>query len=107
MRVRWNDLAKKQLRQVICYVRQNYGKTSKDQFLIKLRGINQLLSNNPYLGKTEFLLVSHFKDYRSLLVTPINKIIYHINNDHIEVVAFWDTRREPKSLINDLEAWED
>lgn len=101
MRVRWNDQAKKQLRQVIFCVRESFGKTSKDQFLFKIRRINQLL-RNPYLGK-KILLVSRSKDYRSILVTPINKIIYHINNDPIEVVAIGDTRREPKTLVKDLE----
>ena len=32
-----------------------------------------------------------------------NKIIYYIENDTVNIVAFWDTRREPKTLIKDSE----
>lgn len=34
--------------------------------------------------------------YRSIVVHQHNKIVYRIVDRHIEVVAFWDTRREPK-----------
>jgi hypothetical protein len=34
-------------------------------------------------------------EYRSIVVNRLNKIVYLINNDDIEIVDFWDTRREP------------
>ena len=34
-------------------------------------------------------------EYRSIVVNRLNKIVYWINNDDIEIVDFWDTRREP------------
>ena len=33
--------------------------------------------------------------YRSIVVNRLNKIVYWINDDVIEIVDFWDTRREP------------
>lgn len=33
---------------------------------------------------------------RSIVVNRLNKIVYWINGDVIEIVDFWDTRREPK-----------
>ena len=103
MRVKWNNQAKEQLRQASYYVRRNFGKTARDSFISKIRQLNNLLCSNPFIGKTEPLLASRPTDYRSIVATPINKIVYRFNGKHIEVVAFWDTRREPKALIKDLE----
>ena len=61
-----------------------------------------LLESAPYLGKEEPLLENTPILYRSLVVNEINKLVYYINNDFIEIVALWDTRREPKTLIKDL-----
>ena len=37
-------------------------------------------------------------NHRSIVVNSMNKMVYHIVDDHIEVSAFWDVRREPSSL---------
>ena len=34
--------------------------------------------------------------YRCVVMNHYNKIIYRITDDVIEIVDFWDTRREPK-----------
>lgn len=103
MRVRWNDQAKEQLRQASYYIRRNFGKNTRDSFISRIRQLNKQLCSNPLLGKEEPLLASRPINYRSIVATPINKIVYHINGKHIEVDAFWDTRREPNTLIKDLE----
>ena len=36
--------------------------------------------------------------YRSYVVNRLNKIVYFVKEDHIEVADFWDVRREPKKL---------
>lgn len=103
MRVSWNDLAKEQLRQASYYILKAFGKDIREGFLLEVRHTNSLLSTNPYLGKTEPLLDYLSLDYRSIVVIPHHKIVYQIKEKHIKVLAFWDTRREPKSLIEDLE----
>jgi len=37
------------------------------------------------------------------VLLSFNKLIFYVKNDTIRIVAFWDTRREPKALIKDLE----
>jgi len=41
--------------------------------------------------------------YRSVVVNNLNKIVYYIEGDVVHIATLWDTRREPKSLIEDLE----
>lgn len=103
MRLRWNDLAKEQLRHTAQYIRIIFGKIARDDFMSKIRQTNHLLQGNPYLGIREPLLLNLSPEYRSIVVTKHNKIVYKIIEDHIEVVAFWDVRREPKELVEGLE----
>ena len=56
----------------------------------------QLLGEQPYLGKIEPYLAHRPLEYRSIVVNRLNKIVYRIEDDAVCIVAFWDTRREPK-----------
>jgi hypothetical protein len=41
--------------------------------------------------------------YRSFVVNHLNKIVYRILDDCVEVVDFWDVRREPSALAENIE----
>ena len=96
MRVRWNDESKKRLRQTTKHIREAFGKNAKEDFLLEVKHTNMLLGQNPYLGPLEAFLSDLPYMYQSIVVCRHNKIVYRLMDDHIEVVAFWDTRREPK-----------
>ena len=53
-----------------------------------------LLEKTPDMGQREILLMECSEQYRSLVVGRLNKIVYYINGEQIEIVALWDTRRE-------------
>jgi len=36
--------------------------------------------------------------YRSILVSDINRIVYYVDKDYIIFVDFWDMRRDPDFL---------
>ena len=96
MRVRWNDESKKGLRQTAQYIKKVFGEKAKDDFLHEVKHTNALLGQNPSMGPLETFLSDLNSSYRSIVVHQHNKIVYRIVDRHIEVVAFWDTRREPK-----------
>lgn len=56
----------------------------------------------PEIGKEEPLLAGRSKVYRSLTIHRLSKLVYTIEPDSIHVVAFWDCRREPKSLADEM-----
>ena len=97
MRVRWNNQAKIRLRQTANYIRKEFGPQAKVEFMDEVKRTNALLSLNPSLGPRERYLEDMPSKYRSVVVRKHNKIVYRVVDDHIEVVAFWDTRREPKN----------
>ena len=103
MRVVWSLEAHDQLRQAANFIENRFGKSSRTKFLDNIYHVVPLLSKYPYLGKEEPLLEGASVVYRSLVIGRLNKIVYYINGNTIEIVALWDTRREPKKLTEELE----
>ena len=103
MKVVWSVQAKEDLQQTSNYIRKEFGKRSKQKFLDEVLHVASLLENNPYLGQVEPLLDEAPVEYRSIVVNHINKLVYYIHENTLEIVVLWDTRREPKSLLNELE----
>ena len=95
MRVRWNDESKKRLRETAKYIKDVFGEQARADFLQEVKRTSILLGNNPDLGPLEAFLSDLPSKYRSIVVRHHNKIVYRVVDDHIEVIAFWDTRREP------------
>ena len=95
MRVVWYPEAAKRLRQVVSYIQTEYGSKSCTKFLKEAYRTERLLARNPYLGSVEPFLADAPVPYKSIVVNRLNKIVYWINEDVIEIVDFWDTRREP------------
>ena len=97
MRIIWHPEAAKRLRQVVSYIQTEYGSKSCTKFLKEAYRTERLLARNPYFGPIEPVLADAPVQYRSIVVNRLNKIVYWINEDVIEIVDFWDTRREPKN----------
>ena len=98
MRVIWLPQAKRQLRQTASYIYREFGQKVRSEFMQDVQHANMLLSKNPNIGSVEPLLADRSIMYRSYVVNRLNKIVYFIKEDHIEVADFWDVRREPKKL---------
>lgn len=102
MKVMITDFARKQIRKTAKYINREFGKLSKDKFLLEVQHTKRLLEDNPYLGSKELLLAERETTFYSIVVNHLNKMVYRIMDDHIEVDAFWDTRREPKELAKQV-----
>ena len=49
----------------------------------------------PGIGQKEPLLQGRKRDYRSIVISRQNKLVYYVAGDTLYIVALWDTRREP------------
>ena len=96
MKVMMTDFAKNQIRKTARFINKEFGRQSKDKFLLEVRQTKCLLETNPYIGSVEPLLADRSTTYYSIVVNHLNKIVYRIMDDYLEVADFWDTRREPK-----------
>ena len=52
-----------------------------------------LISENPFTGTP-----SEIENVKSVLVDRNFSIYYKINDDTIEILSFWDNRRNPENL---------
>lgn len=91
--------AKNELRKTLKYVYNNFGRKAKDELLLTVKEANALIGINPKMCKIEPFLADYDKTYRCYVVKNINKIIYRMADDHVEVIDFWDCRRNPNSLV--------
>ncbi len=97
MKVTWSEQAAESLRDIVSYVRKEFGIYAKQRIIHEVQEFVNLLPQNPQLGKVEPLQQDCSVEYRSYVINRINKVVYYINcdNNTIEIVALWDTRREP------------
>ena len=99
MKVIWMPLAKEEVRSIAKYIREEYGVQVRNNFIQEVRNTNRQISRDPLIGKLEPLLDDFPFAYRSIVVNRLNKIVYRIIDNHIEVADFWDCRRDPNRLV--------
>lgn len=102
MRIRWRKNARESFRQTSNYIRQEFGVRHQQKYLREILETANLLRLHPNLGHPEQMLADLPILYRSLVIKPYNKLIYTITDDTIEIVALWDTRRDPNSLTEEV-----
>ena len=73
------------------------GKKGIKSFYITFKKHKSLLPLNPLMGSQEPLLS---EKYRSIVLYPLVKMIYSIDNDIIYIHDFWNTLRDPNYLIS-------
>ena len=96
MRIIVTDRADVKLQETVNYIREEYGGRARQKFIHEFHFIMKLLMKNPNMGPAEPLLANRPTLYRSIVMNRQNKIVYRVTDDSIEIVDFWDTRREPK-----------
>ena len=102
MKVKWVPQAKKEMRLVAKYINKEFGKKAKDDFVQDVRDASRLIGATPNVGQAESLLADRADMYRSYVVNRLNKIVYRIVDDHIEIADFWDVRRDPSTLADQV-----
>lgn len=101
-KVVWTEQAYYALQQTVHYISAHYGRKAAERLLKNAYHTGLLLGDNPYMGAIEPLMAQRAVTYRSIVVGRLNKIIYRIQDEHIEIADFWDVRREPETLSQQI-----
>ena len=96
------ELAKQQIRQIAKYIRKEFGKDRRDEFMKEVQQMRRLIEDSPNIGPIEPLLAERAVMYRSYVMNHLDKIVYRIDGDTIYIVAFWDVRRDPDIMANEV-----
>lgn len=102
MRIKVADKAKRKILHTAKYIKDKFGKETSVGFRDEIRLIRNLLRENPEIGLKEPLLSDAPVTYRSIVINHLNKLVYWINDDIIEIIDFWDCRREPTKQRDQL-----
>jgi plasmid stabilization system protein ParE len=97
MRIIVDERADEKIQETAKYILEMFGRKARQGFRREFHRVVKLLSKNPNIGPAEPFLADAPVMYRSIVVNRLNKIVYWINDDVIEIVDFWDTRREPEA----------
>lgn len=102
MDIIWTDKAYEAWCEAADYIFQEFGFRAAEEFLTNTEEWQETLSQTPLIGKKEPLLSQRKNEYRSIVISKQNKLIYYIDVDKIYISDFWDTRREPLSQANTI-----
>ncbi len=90
----WSDEAEVDYIETLNYWIEN---NQSDKYALKLmeevEKKEDLISENPFTGTP-----SEIENVKSVLVDRNFSIYYKINDDTIEILSFWDNRRNPENL---------
>ena len=96
MKIKWDPKARASYRQVARYINTKFGRKARQEFLQRVRDVEDLIKQSPNIGFIDPLFSERPQTYRSFIVNSLNKIVYRTSADTIYIVAFWDTRMEPE-----------
>jgi plasmid stabilization system protein ParE len=102
MKIQWHKRAATQLHQVEEYVLRDFGERVRQKFMDEIENAVFSLADMPTQGRIDPLFAHRSREYRSIIVRRLNKVVYYIKDDTIHIAAFWDTRREPKGQAEKL-----
>lgn len=96
MRIIWQTPAKVGRRQVTAYIYRRFGIERVKQFRKDVDQTAQMIICHPNIGSIDPLFEDRPITYRSVIINGLSKMVYFIEGETIHIIAFWDTRREPK-----------
>lgn len=103
MRVVWHPQARKARDEVAEYIKQYFGTKRKMRFLQDVRQTTKMLKISPNIGRIDPLFNDIPFTCRSVIINGLNKMVYYIENETINIAAFWDTRMDDKEQAKQAE----
>lgn len=105
VKIVWSKKANQRRIAFLAYGKQKFGEQVAHKMNEHIKAHVHLLASNPQLGITEPLLTQRTRQYRSLVVHKLIKIIYFVDtsNNRIHIADLWDTRRDPGHLAQSIE----
>lgn len=103
MKIRWSPSAKADMRQVARYVNRKFGRKARQEFIERVKNTEKQIASHPNIGQIDPLYADRAQTYRCIVINGLNKMVYRIDGNIINIVDFWDTRREPANQASQTE----
>lgn len=89
--IRWSEQAEITFFEVVEYLNQNWTQKEVDNFIDETYSVIELISKKPLLSRS-----SGLENYREILITKHNLLMYRIREEEIVLLSFFDTRQHPR-----------
>lgn len=97
-KVRWTSNAYTDFSQITEYIKDAWGKSAAENFVIQVDSVIKILSIFPYLGKT----IYSQKEIRGFVFSKQTTMVYRIKSEQIIILNLFDNRKDPDKLkVND------
>ena len=93
----WTPRAEKTFEKIINYLEKNWNEKEIEKFIELTNNIIQTISHQPEIFRHSKKIHIH-----EALITKHNILIYRIKEHSIDLIAFWDTRQNPKKKFKFL-----
>ena len=100
--IKWHSNAREHLRKIFDYYYDNVSDEVAYSILGSVLKAVQGLERVPRKGALELLLEGRKYEYRRLVVRKNYKVIYFLVGDEVHIVAIWDVRQNPKTLVQTI-----
>jgi plasmid stabilization system protein ParE len=97
--IKWHDSAREHLRKIFEFNYDNMSETYAYSILGEVLNAVQGLESTPKKGAPELLLEGRKFEYRHLVIRKNYKVIYFLAENESHIVAIWDVRQNPMTLI--------
>ena len=97
--IKWHDSAREHLRSIFDFNYDNMSESYAYSVLEEVLNQVQGLETNPKKGAPEQLLQDRTFEYRHLVIRKNYKVIYFLANEEAHIVAVWDVRQNPQTLV--------
>jgi plasmid stabilization system protein ParE len=100
MKIVWDEKALALVLQTAADIEEEKGMASGIKFMKEVIRATDMLQKFPNYGQKELLLRKSKIPFRRVVIGKLNKLIYFVEADTIQIVDFWDTRMQPATLVN-------
>ena len=101
MKINWSEQSINDLREIISYVGQSFGKRKASEVLENIRSNAERLATFPLIGKSFAIDQEAEIEYRTF-PTKLNQLIYYIDSESVNIVTVWNNRKDVKRLMKQL-----
>lgn len=102
MKIIWQSNAKKGRAQVASYIYRRFGIERMKEFRQEVDQTVKMIELHPNIGPIDPLFADRPVTYRSVVINGLSKMVYRVASETIHIVAFWDTRKEPKKQAQQI-----
>lgn len=96
-RIIWSPEAQKSYSEILDYLNEQWGQTAVSRFIDRTESIIGFIRKYP----KQYIFSETKNAYRAVVVKQVS-LFYRVQPDQIELLTFWDNRKNPDNLESSI-----